>query len=161
LAHQLHQQMVEIPMQETVREMETRQEFWRPAQEQLHPTAAAHTQMCAQCGADYVLGSRFCHVCGAGRDETTRDRSAGFKEKLAFVTRIPEAMNLSAASAVLFAIGALCAIAAVAVGCIYSATTLVDWQAVQIWRMEWMLGSIIAMLAALLLKNSGRPDRAS
>jgi hypothetical protein len=47
------------------------------------------------------------------------------------------------------------------VGFIYSATTLVDWQAVQIWRMEWMLGSIIAMLAALLLKNSGRPERTS
>jgi hypothetical protein len=148
-------------MQETVREIETRQEFWRPAQEQLHPSAVAHTPTCAQCGADYVLGSRFCHVCGAGRDERARDRSAGLKERLAFVTRIPEAMSLSAASAVLFAIGAFCAIAAIAVGFIYSATTLVDWQAVQIWRMEWMLGSIIAMLAALLLKNSGRPDRAS
>ena len=148
-------------MQETVREMEPRQEFWRPAQEQLYPSAVAQTQMCAQCGADYVLGSRFCHVCGAGRDESARDRSAGFKNKLAFVTRIPEAMSLSVASAVLFAIGAFCAIAAVAVGFIYSATTLVDWQAVQIWRMEWMLGSIIAMLAALLLKNSGQPERTS
>jgi len=148
-------------MQETVRETETRQEFWRPAREQLYPSSVAHTPMCAQCGADYVLGSRFCHVCGAGRDESARDRSAGFKEKLAFVTRIPEAMNLSVASAVMFVIGAFCAIAAVAVGFIYSATTLVDWQAVQIWRMEWMLGSIIAMLAALLLKNSGRPERTS
>jgi len=148
-------------MQETVRETETRQEFWRPAQEQLYPSAVAHTPMCTQCGADYVLGSRFCHVCGAGRDERAHDRSARFKEKLAFVTQIPEAMNLSVASAVLFAVGVFCAIAAIVVGFIYSATTLVDWQAVQIWRMEWMLGSIIAMLAALLLKNSGRPERTS
>src|SRR3954465_2392283 len=114
-------------MQETLREMETRQEFWRPAQEQLYANAVAPTQMCAQCGADYVLGSRFCHVCGAGRDESTRERASSVQEKLAFVSRIPEALNLSIASTLLFAIGTLCAIAAIAVGFIYSATTLVDW----------------------------------
>jgi hypothetical protein len=148
-------------MQETLREMETRQEFWRPAQEQLHANAIAPTQMCAQCGADYVLGSRFCHVCGAGRDKSTRERSSSLVEKMAFVTRIPEALTLSIASTVLFVVGALCAITAIVVGFIYSATTLVDWQAVQIWRMEWMLGAIVAMLAAILLKSSGRTDRSS
>src|SRR5205823_3589988 len=121
----------------------------------------ATAPMCAKCGADYVLGSRFCHVCGAGRDESTGERSFGFAEKLAFVTRIPQMLRLSMISTVLFAIGTFCAIAAIAVGFIYSAQTLVDWQAVQIWRMEWMLGSIIAMLAAVLLKNSGRVERAS
>ena len=148
-------------MQETLREMETRQEFWRPAQEQLHANAVAPTQMCAQCGADYVLGSRFCHVCGAGRDETTRERGSSVREKLAFLSRVPKALNVSIASTVLFVIGAVCAIAAIVIGFIYSATTLIDWQAVQIWKMEWMLGSIIAMLAGILLKNSGRADRAS
>jgi len=141
--------------------METRQEFWRPAQEQLHANPVAPTQMCAQCGADYVLGSRFCHVCGAGRNESTRERGSSVQEKLAFLTRIPDALKLSIASTVLFAMGAFCAIAAIAVGFIYSATTLVDWQAVQFWRMEWMLGSIITMLAAILLKNSGRAHRTS
>ena len=50
--------------------------------------------------------------------------------------------------------------AAIAVGLIYTAETLVDWQAVQVWRIEWMLASLIGLLAALLLKNSGRADRA-
>lgn len=146
-------------MQETIREMETRQEFWRPAQEQLHATPAS-TPMCAKCGADYVIGSRFCHVCGAGRDERVRDRSTAFVEKLAMIAQLPELLKLSVASTVLFALGVFCAIASVAVGFIYSAQTLVDWQAVQIWRIEWMLGSLIAFVAALLVKTSGRSGQA-
>jgi len=142
-------------MQDTVREMETRQEFWRPAQEQLHAAPAA-TPMCAKCGADYVIGSRFCHVCGAGRDERARGRSAGLTERFAMIVRVPEALDLSVAATVLFALGTFCAIAGIAVGFIYSAQTLVDWQAVQVWRIEWMLGSLIAFVAALLLKSSGR-----
>jgi len=141
-------------MQDTVREIETRQEFWRPAQEQLQ-AAPTSVPMCAKCGADYVIGSRFCHVCGAGRDERARS-SAGFAEKFAMIVRVPEALNLSVASTVLFSLGIFCAIAGIAVGFIYSAQTLVDWQAVQVWRIEWMLGSLIAFVAALLLKSSGR-----
>ena len=142
-------------MQDTIREIEPRQEFWRPAQEQLHASPTA-TPMCAKCGADYVIGSRFCHVCGAGRDERARGSSAGFTGKLAMIVRVPEALNLSVASTVLFALGTFCAIAGIAVGFIYSAQTLVDWQAVQVWRIEWMLGSLIAFAAASLLKSSGR-----
>ena len=142
-------------MQETIREMETRQEFWRPAQEQLH-AAPASAPMCSQCGADYVIGSRFCHVCGAGRDERAHSHSTAVAEKLAMIARLPELLKLSIASTVLFALGAFCAIAAIAVGFIYSAQTLVDWQAVQVWRIEWMLGSLIAFVAALLLKPAGR-----
>ena len=142
-------------MQETIREIETRQEFWRPAQDQLH-TPAASIPTCAECGADYVIGSRFCHVCGAGRDERARSQSSAVADKLRAIRRLPELLNLSIASTVLFALGAFCAIAAIAVGFIYSAQTLVDWQAVQVWRIEWLLGSLIAFLAAQLLKSSGR-----
>src|SRR5438874_8655071 len=100
-----------IPMQDTIREMETRQEFWRPAQEQLH-TPVASTPMCAKCGADYVIGSRFCHVCGAGRDERVRNRSLAVTDRLSMVARLPEVLNLPVASTVLFALGVFCAIAA-------------------------------------------------
>ena len=143
-------------MQQTIRETETRQEFWRPAQEQLHSSPVAAIPMCARCGADYVIGSRFCHVCGAGRDERARSQSSTFPNKLKQIARFPELLNLSIASTVLFALGAFCAVASIAVGFIYSAQTLVDWQAVQVWRIEWMLGSLIAFLAAQLLKSSGR-----
>jgi ribosomal protein L37E len=142
-------------MQQTIRETETRQEFWRPAQEQLH-TPVASIPTCAKCGADYVIGSRFCHVCGAGRDERVRSQSSTFADRMKTVARLPELLSLSVASTVLFALGVFCAVAAIAVGFIYSAQTLVDWQAVQVWRIEWMLGSLIAFLAAQLLKSSGQ-----
>ena len=143
-------------MQDTIREIETRQEFWRPVQEQLHAAPLASTLMCAKCGADFVIGSRFCHVCGAGRDERAHSGSVTLAERMSLVARLPEVLSLSLASTVLFALGVFCAIAAVVVGFIYSATTLVDWQAVQIWRIEWMLGSLIAFVAALLFKSAGR-----
>src|SRR3954469_6451100 len=110
------------PMQDTVREIETRQEFWRPAQEQLQ-AAPTSVPMCARCGADYVIGSRFCHVCGAGRDERARSQSSTFTNKLKMIAHVPELLNLSIASTVLFALGAFCAAASIAIGFIYSAQT--------------------------------------
>src|SRR5436305_13933409 len=111
-------------MQQTIREQETRQEFWRPAQEQLHASPIASIPLCAKCGAEYVIGSRFCHVCGAGRDERARSQSSTFPNKLKQIARFPELLNLSIASTVLFALGAFCAVASIAVGFIYSAQTL-------------------------------------
>ena len=46
--------------------------------------------------------------------------------------------------------------AAVAVGMIYSVQTFNDFQAVQSYRMQWLLGAIAAFTAGLLLKK--RPD---
>jgi len=30
---------------------------------------------------------------------------------------------------------------------------MLEWQAVQTWRIEWMLASVVALLTALLLKK--------
>src|SRR3954454_8698427 len=102
MARELQQYGRRLPMQETIREIETRQEFWRPAQEQLHASPMASIPTCAKCGADYVIGSRFCHVCGAGRDERVRSQSNSFGDKLKTMARVPELLNLSIASTVLF-----------------------------------------------------------
>jgi hypothetical protein len=42
-----------------------------------------------------------------------------------------------------------------ATGVIYKTGTLADWQAMQIWRIEWLLGASAALLAAILLKRPG------
>ncbi|HEX3586258.1 MAG TPA: hypothetical protein VH024_09690, partial [Candidatus Angelobacter sp.] len=49
---------------------EERQEFWKPAVAPRREAAAAETtdQVCQECGTDFVLGSRFCYVCGADRN---------------------------------------------------------------------------------------------
>jgi hypothetical protein len=31
---------------------------------------------------------------------------------------------------------------------------VLDWQAVQLWRIEWLLGSAAAFLATIALKNN-------
>jgi hypothetical protein len=52
-----------------------------------------------------------------------------------------------------FVIGLACMIAAALTGVVYRAQTLVEWQAVQIWRIEWLLGAAAALLAGILLKR--------
>jgi hypothetical protein len=63
-------------------------------------------------------------------------------------------LGLSLASVVFFVIGISCMVAAVFTGFIYKADTLVDWQAIQVWRIEWLLAGCLAMLAGILLKKT-------
>jgi hypothetical protein len=53
-----------------------------------------------------------------------------------------------------FLAGITCVLAAVLVGFIFSANTVLDWQAVQLWRIEWLLAAAAAFLAGILLKRS-------
>lgn len=53
---------------------EAQQEFWRPpvpvVSEPVGPgatVAAALAEVCPQCGSEFLLGSHFCHTCGATR----------------------------------------------------------------------------------------------
>ncbi len=48
--------------------------------------------------------------------------------------------------------------AGVAVGMIYSVQTFNDFQAVQLYRMQWLLGAIAAFAAGLLLKKVAGPE---
>ena len=62
--------------------------------------------------------------------------------------------GLGTASLVFFVIGLACALAGIAVGFVYTANTVLDWQAVQLWRIEWLLGSAAAFLATIALKGN-------
>jgi hypothetical protein len=37
-------------------------------------------------------------------------------------------------------------------GVIYKAHSLMEWQAIQTWRIEWLLAAAAALLAGILLK---------
>jgi len=52
-----------------------------------------------------------------------------------------------------FTVGILFVLFAAGVGLVYSARTALDWQAVQLWRIEWLLAGISAFLAGVLLKR--------
>jgi hypothetical protein len=109
-------------------------------------------EVCANCGTEFVVGSRFCHVCGGER--IAEQHTNRWAEVLDF-ENIRHALRLSTGSLVAFLVGVVCVIAAAAVGFIYSANTLTDWQAVQMWRIEWLLAATVAFVAGILLKNDG------
>jgi hypothetical protein len=133
-------------------------EFWRaPALEALTAPASL-PEVCKRCAAEFVVGAGFCHVCGEQRSEATPanvappNRYVELAKQLEF-HRIKERIGLPTAAMVAFLVGLTCVLAAVLVGFIFSANTVLDWQAVQIWRIEWLLGAAAAFLAAILLKK--------
>lgn len=65
-----------------------------------------------------------------------------------------ERLELTTAAFIAFLVGVICLVGALAVGVIFGAKTLLDWQAIQLWRIEWLLGAIAAFIAGLLLRKS-------
>jgi hypothetical protein len=51
-------------------------------------------------------------------------------------------------------IGLGCIAGAICVSFIYKAQTFADWQAIQFWRIEWLLGATASFVVAILLKRS-------
>ncbi len=132
-----------------------RQEFWKPAvAARQEPAAAAATdQVCQECGTDFVLGSRFCYVCGADRNANLGAIPlTGLHAWIDFAS-LREALGQSNASLVALVMGFACVIAAIVTGFVFTATTLLDWQAVQLWRIEWLLGAVAMFAAGFLLKK--------
>ncbi len=68
---------------------------------------------------------------------------------------VKEWLGLSMASLIAFFAGLGCLLAAIAVGVIYSVQSLADFQAIQSWRMQWLLAALVAFVAGILLKQAG------
>ncbi len=126
------------------------QEFWRPPA-QAQPVCA-QAESCAHCGAEFALGARFCHVCGGQREELV-DYSGGLITRWLDFHQIKAALGLSTGALVAFIFGVACLVAAILTGFLFTASTVLDWQAVQLWRIEWLLGGVAAFLAGLLLNK--------
>jgi len=138
-------------------------EFWRPPM-QAAAESAAHAEMveaCERCGSEFIVGSRFCHTCGANRPGVTQNSGAWLLNALKVVTvgaksfaGLGERLGLPAASFLAFLAGTACILGALGVGVIFSARTVLDWQAVQMWRIEWLLAAIAMFSAGCLLKRA-------
>src|SRR5512146_2688889 len=123
------------------------QEFWRPpAQAQ---SVRVQVENCSRCGAEFVVGSRFCHVCGSQR-EALLDYSGGWLSRLLDFHQLKTALGLSTGSLVAFIAGLGCVLAALLTGVMYTASTMLDWQAVQLWRIQWLLAAAAAFLVGVL-----------
>lgn len=140
-------------MSEVVREAQ--HEFWRPPVAALEAARPGMVGICEGCSTEFMVGSLFCHKCGASRVENAATASH-WTIYLEFHT-LKQALGLSTASLIAFFAGMVCLImAGVAVGFIYSVQTFNDFQAVQFYRMQWLLGAIAAFAAGMLLKKA--PD---
>ena len=134
---------------------EAQHEFWRPPVAPADAARPGLVEVCDGCASEFMVGSLFCHACGASR-EAKPLATAHWTLYFEF-HNIKRALGLSTASLIAFVVGIACLImAAFAVGMIYSVQTFNDFQAVQLYRMQWLLGSIAAFAAGLLLKKT--PD---
>jgi len=145
-----------------------------------HPAMA---EACPRCGTEFLLGSNFCHSCGGRRPPAISSSAradaaalAGLWEraihriqagiagvpwsKISFPSwmrrlhfhEIKSGLGLSTASLIAFVIGLSCVAGALLVG-LLTAKTLVDWQAIQYYRAEWLLAATASFVAGILLKK--------
>ena len=132
--------------------MADKSEFWRPVLDARRPASgptlvgSGTGEGCSRCAAEFVIGSRFCHACGE-----PRPASAGVS--------VPQATRarLNLGSAIALIVGTLCLMAAVGTGILFSVETVLDWEAVQSWRVQWLLAAIASFAAGILLKPANPP----
>lgn len=131
-------------------------EYWRPPAVQPGAAAPNMVEACDGCGTEFMVGARFCPVCGTVRQAHAQALpSQGWPRYLEFHS-IKQGLGLSTASLVAFLIGLACALAALACSFIYSERNVLEWQAVQIYRVQWLLAAVAAFVCGLLLrKRSG------
>ncbi len=139
----------------------TSQEYWRPPNPnaaRLFETPLAAEVACWRCGMDYRPAARFCHICGASREVNSRTATVPInlraETQKSQKRQMPSFLSLPLGSFLCFVLGVACIVGAALLGTIYKTDTLVDWQAVQIWRIEWLLAALAALIAGLLLKKA-------
>ncbi|MGA7558468.1 MAG: hypothetical protein WCF61_07305 [Terriglobales bacterium] len=116
-------------------------------------TSAERRATC-RCGTEFIVGSVYCHACGARRPELGGSAARRVEiPGLAELAAIGERLGLTTAATVAFLVGLLCGLGALTVGVFFSARTPLDWQAIQLWRIEWLLAAIAAFVVGLLLKQ--------
>ncbi len=145
-------------------------------------------EACPKCGTEFLMGSRFCHSCGVKRPivmSSAERADAAAVARIwqqvvhhvnAAVTAVPwkritfptwsrhlqfhaikTRLGLPTASLIAFVAGMGCIAGALLVG-LLTAKTLVDWQAIQFYRAEWLLGATAAFVAGILLKKQSPKD---
>lgn len=140
------------------------QEFWRPPVVPPRSTTPAMATACGHCGTEFMVGARFCHNCGTARIPQAVNGDASWTRHLEFLRalefqRIHDWLGLPLQSLIAFLAGIGCLLGALGVSLIYSAQNLADFQAIQLWRLQWLLAAVAAFVAGILLKRSNSPTQ--
>ena len=140
-------------MAHTAPNYQERQEFWKPITTPHAETPEESVGACPRCGTTKIIGAQFCHVCGIERRMGAAvPATEGLASWLA-LTSVRRATGLNTAPLVAFILGCGCLGAAGIIGLAFTASTALEWQAIQLWRIEWLLGSIALFGAGILLKK--------
>ncbi len=131
-------------------------EFWRPPVQVASDAGVNHelSEVCPRCSTEFIVGSRYCHSCGRLRPGVNVESATAHLPGLAEFTAAGERLGLTIASFAAFVVGVFCLLGALTVGIVFGAKSLLDWQAIQLWRIEWLLGAIAAFIAGVLLRKS-------
>lgn len=176
------------------------QEFWRspivlepPAVAAPPAAAPAMAEACADCGAEFMIGARFCHTCGLRRPTVRTSAEAAlvsgvwvrnvarvgtglrtsarliaaawqeisFPDWLQYLHfhEIKRWIGLPTAPLIAFMIGLGCVLGAIGVSLFYRAANLAEFQAIQMWRIEWLLAATASFVAGILLKKPSDSDK--
>jgi len=132
------------------------QEFWRP------PLAAPATESgrpeaCRRCATEFMVGAAFCHICGLGRHRSSAAPTVNWLEHLGFLRALEFAsvkrwFGLPVASLCAFLVGCAFLVVALSMG-LMSVHDYTDFEAIQLWRIQWLMAACAAYLAAILLKS--------
>jgi len=107
-----------------------------------------------RCGAEFIVSSQYCHVCGASRPDLGVSVARTLQiPGVGELTSLGERLGLTTSATIAFLVGVLCGVGALAVSVCFSARTVLDWQAIQLWRIEWLLAAIAAFVAGCLFQR--------
>ena len=107
-----------------------------------------------RCGTEFIVSSLYCHACGASRPDLGVSAARTLEiPGLAELASLGERLGLTTPAVIAFLVGVLCVVGALAVSVFFSARTVLDWQAIQLWRIEWLLAAVAAFAAGCLLKK--------
>jgi hypothetical protein len=105
-----------------------------------------------RCGTEFIVSSLYCHACGASRPDLNTPHPLEIPG-LAELSSLAARLGLTTPSVVAFLLGILCFVGALALSLFFGVRTLLDWQAIQMWRIEWLLAAIASFAAGCLLKK--------
>jgi ribosomal protein L37E len=126
-------------------------EFWRPPVSQANASSLA--EACRRCGTEFMVGAAFCHICGAGRHRIDTPVTINWLPHIEFLRKLDFAnvtrwFGLPLAPLCAFLVGSAFLLVALSMGFVNS-----DFEAVQLWRIQWLMAACAAFLAGILLKS--------
>jgi hypothetical protein len=145
--------------------------------------ASEMAETCGDCASEFMIGAKFCHACGSSRPAlasagaqdgvarlwTRAAIMAGqtgnvFSNVLRTLTlpawlrylhfhEIKRTVGLSTGAFIAFMVGLGCVAGAIGVSLFFKSSNLAEFQAIQMWRIEWLLGATASFVAGILLKK--------